>query len=346
MFDGFRFVVGKSPLLWTACVVIVLQSVATPNARGQDNDRLKRIKVPLPSAVIEGGRDKVPEVTRWMSDIVTATTAHSFECTVQYSMSRTGLTKKHLNDDSRFGSAIANVGNFRLGREIGSGTRRIVSSYQPMSGHSYDQEELLRRTRMVDIYERDGKTVIALANGHAANDYLLRGDVGEFTYFLESSGAFHPVRAAVVPVVQTLTGGAMEEHAHSILPNRMKGVLTIGQYTHVLIDFTRLRMIVTFQEKCPVQLEIWWPRGEREEDREITDVVRSVWRNASKDTRLPVRIQAMHLSQVRTAEYTADIQWRIGDAVEKRFFDRSTLGLLMPSFDDKQVSKQEAHGGR
>ncbi len=136
----------------------------------------------------------------------------------------------------------------------------------------------------------------------------------------------------VVPLIQTLSGGSLEVSGHSILPSTIKGVLTVGQHTHVFIDFTRLQMMVTFQEKCPVQLEAWRPHGESEESREITDVVRSEWANVGDGIKLPIQIQAMHLSRVRTAELNASISWRIGDDVDKQFFDKSTLGACLPSF--------------
>ena len=124
----------------------------------------------------------------------------------------------------------------------------------------------------------------------------------------------------------------MEIGGHSVLPSTIKGVITSGPDTHVFIDMKIVLMMVTFRDQCPVQLEMWRPQQNPNQEREVTDVVRSVWTEVHEGIKLPTRIEGMQMSRFRTAELNATISWRLKDRVDKDFFDESTLGLLMPAF--------------
>jgi len=145
---------------------------------------------------------------------------------------------------------------------------------------------------------------------------------------------FDPCAAATVSSHQTSDGYAMDFSRHNFRVHSIRGVIQRGDHVHVLLRFkgsSHECHIATFREKVPLQVcGLEWV-GDDESKAKVVSVTRSEW-IAPKGIKqkLPVKIHAVSTEGGLPSELLASIEWRMGDDVDLKLFDRSTLGFRNP----------------
>jgi hypothetical protein len=151
---------------------------------------------------------------------------------------------------------------------------------------------------------------------------------------LQLRGLFDPCAAATVSPHQAARGYAMDFSRHNFRNHSVRSAIRRGDLIHVLLRFKggpRKCQIATFHENVPIQVcNLEWT-GEDESSARVISVTRSQWTapNGTKQ-KLPVRIQGVRGVGERPCELIASIEWKIGNDVDLKLFDRSTLGLVNP----------------
>jgi hypothetical protein len=151
---------------------------------------------------------------------------------------------------------------------------------------------------------------------------------------LRLRGLFDPCAAATVSPHQAARGYAMDFSEHNFRNHSVRSAIRRGDLIHVLLRFKgspRECQIATFYENVPIQVcDLEWAEDD-ESNATLISVTRSQWiaPNGTKQ-KLPVRIQGVRGVGERPCELIASIDWKIGNDVDSKLFDRSTLGLINP----------------
>ncbi|MCD0461147.1 hypothetical protein [Roseiconus lacunae] len=310
------------------CILVCLMVPLGKSRDATGEEKFLRIDTPLPRQT-EGVFDtKISKVSEWMSEITELTNGQRYRYRV---MSEIAVTYNTRNPEQAFQSKSV---NFIRAEDPGKQVERIIVVSQPLM-----ENNAIRTTNGValdqamefDLYRSpdEAKMVrpISATGVVFGQVYPLVGDE-RFDRRLRTSRVFSPLLACLVPVYQTVNGSSMSIKQHSVLPKTIKGVRTIGQYTHVLIVFGSTSMMITFEDERPVQLEHWDEIDKEDGKPIVTDRVRAQWEKCESGERVPVRIHGFRTARVFPGEFFCNLDWNFGKNVSKDFFDQDTQGYI------------------
>ena len=323
----FRFKVAVNGLAASNCIYLLTSLVICfgfSTANGEE--QFVRIKTPSPASM-EGHLEDAGLVLKWISASEVITSTHIFECAAVYESS---ITSFGLNSDAIVTSQRLNatVGSFRLAEDMGASVRRLIATRQPAFVDGMTDDAKAKLVSMTDYFEAKNKALVRKASGLVSYENVVEGEASELVGVTKNTGAFHPVRACVTPLVQTLSGGSLNVHGHSVLPSTIKGVVKDAKHTFALLVVQDVQLVLVFADECPVQVEVSRTGRGNVGTPEITDLIQSRWSEVADGIFLPVRIRGMHRSLVRSAELDAKISWRLNNHVDQKLFEKATVGEL------------------
>lgn len=321
----------KSLFLMLAIVScsFTLESIA------DDLKPLKRLAIPPLDEFSEGHFEiRKSEIIEWVHDIESFLQTESFDYAV-----RCEINEEMRSGDGRW-ALFAWSHAFRIARHPTKDSTRIISVRQNLldnpgiasnNGVAFDNRSHLdvhcEGPRCIDTRVTAYEEHISEQVG---DEYNKIDQVEE----LRLRGLFDPCAAATVSPHQTSRGYSMDFSEHNFRDHAIRSVIRQGDRIHVLLRFKgspRKCQIATFHEKVPVQVcSLEWA-GDEESEAKLISITRSQW-VAPNGTRqkLPVQIHGVRDGGERPCELIAAIEWKIGNDVDLKLFDRSTLGLRNP----------------
>jgi len=229
---------------------------------------------------------------------------------------------------------------FRQARHPGTDSSRIVSVRQNLldnlsiasnNGVAFDNRSHL------DVFCRGQRCVDSMVTAFESHISEQTGDEYDKVDQLEElrlRGLFDPCAATAVSPFQTARGYSMDFAEHNFRNHTVRSAIRRGDRIHVFLrlkgNFQRCQ-VITFHENVPVQVCGFEWSGDVESNAKAIFTVRSRWiaPNGTKQ-KLPVQIQGVRYGDGPPCELIASIEWKIGNDVDLKLFDRSTLGLINP----------------
>lgn len=299
----------------------------------EELQHLKRMQTPLLEDFSELNQEDSAMVIGWMQDIESSLLSSVYEASVV-----SELLESHSQ------SIVMHWRNsFRVARDPVSARMRIVTVRQNLLDNAAIATNLgiARDTRRHLDVLRDGDKSYSsrlIAFEDEVSEQLGEGTWKNQLEFLRLADVFDPCFAATVSAGQTAIGRAWDFSRHNVSPKSVRGVIQLGDRTHVLIRFKGADykcQIMTFEDEVPVQIiDLNW-RGFEESLAKVTSITRSEWtEHVSTKQRLPTTIYGISYSDHHPVELFANIRWKLGDEVDKNLFKKSTLGSEQPG--DKQ----------
>lgn len=296
---------------------------------------LKRLEIPSLGEFDEKRFDiEKSKIIGWVQDIETVLLTETYDYSV-----RSEINEEMLDGHGRLVLG-AWTHAFRQAKHPETDSRRLISVKQNL----LDNPAIATNTGVA----RDNRSHLdVICKGQRCRDSIV---TAYETHISEQTGEeydwkdqieelrlidiFDPCAAATVSSHQTSDGYAMDFSQHNFRSHSIRGVIQRGEHVHVLLRFkgnSQECHIATFREKVPLQVcGLEWA-GDDESKAKVISVTRSEW-IAPKGIKqkLPVKIHAVSTGGGLPSELVASIEWRMGDDVDLKLFDRSTLGFRNP----------------
>ncbi len=307
-------------------VSMILVSVSSVGLVYAKDDELKRIETSLPQTVKGTHAIAASTIARWMNEIEIALSSNDYDFVVSCEFS----FQFRKNEVSYVGMDGV---NFRWAERHLNNEKRLITTIQPLLGNeaiAKNDGVASDESSQADMLQRGARALLwRMSGGGPPDDILREGPPSDFQLIFKMDRVFHPVRATVVQLSQTLVGESSRLSGHSILKETIQGSVKAGPYVHVLISIGgTVQMMVTFLDEVPVQTEVWHDVNEKNGEPIVHDVIRSYWREYKKGLRLPIKINGVRQHKVRPCELVANIPWKIGKDVDDVLFDRDSLGWV------------------
>lgn len=305
-----------------------LVAFSDPASAASDSDEFSKIDTPSPRDT-EGHFDtKIGEISEWMSAIVELTKTKRYCYRV---ISEQAITFKLPDIENAL--QITSL-NFIRAEDPATQIERVIVVSQPLMTNNAIRTQngvALDRTVEFDLYRsRQEASMVRPVSSTGVVFGKIYPNVGDdrFDQQLRLSRLFSPLMACVVPVAQTIKGFEGSIERHSILPKTVKGVRTVGPYTHTLVIVGSTSMMITFKDKRPVQLEHWSHLDKKTGEPVVTDRVRVRWQKCESGELVPVNIQGMRAARIWPGEFSCKVYWTFGKDVGEDYFDQATQGFI------------------
>jgi hypothetical protein len=317
-------------------LVLLFLLLAARSGSAEEFKNLKRLDVPKLSDFDDQRFDcRKSEVLAWVQDIEAVLATETYDFSV-----RCEITEEIINSRDQL-VLFAWSHSFRQAKHPASDSLRLISVRQNLldnsaiatnNGIAFDKRshlDILRTgQRCVSTRVTAFETHVSEQDGE---EYDWKDQVAE----LELMDIFDPCAASTVSSRQTSDGYAMDFANHNFRNHSIRSVIKQGDYVHVLLRFkggNQLCQIATFQDTVPVQVcGLEWADND-EANAKIVYVTRSEWLlpNGVKK-KLPVKIHAVSNTYGAPCEMIASVEWKFGNDVDVKLFDRGTLGLRNPA---------------
>ncbi len=296
---------------------------------------LEILKTPLPETLFGIFEVAPKDVCSWMDDIEATLLTTKYEFSILSEVSQVQLFRGKQ-------TPFVNAVSVRYGHDPESLAERFIAHKQSM----LDSPSLSVRSGAI----RDGATqfdyVKTSAGAWLASVVDFGGSIASTPRTFEPSKTstikktsmfFHPVRACTAGVAQTANGGCMEAGSHNVRMKTIAGSVAVGSFVHILLEFPdeerRTYQLITFLEKKPVQYVSYFRNGPQGTPLERYETTRSAWKDVGDNVVLPVKLQATRNTSWDTGELRSTISWKIEGQVDRRLFDKDSLGLLPTVID-------------